>query len=379
MRSAALVAVSVATVLAAPAVNASVRVKELGHFDGVRKNQLIGYGLVVGLDGTGDSEQAGFSPQSLEAMLSRLGVRVDKQRLLLRNVAAVTVTAELPPFSRPGVTIDVMVSSIGNARSLVGGTLLMTPLKGANGETYAVAQGPVQVGSAGDAEDWGRAYRGRLNVGRVSQGALVEREVPVTLGEGGVLRFLLARPDFRTAAHLADAVNRQRTLLGLQADAAEPPAPGVVASVSGAPAPGGAAAIARPVDAGTVEIAVPEAWRERIAGLIATLEWIEVEPDARARVVVSGSTGAVVLGGEVRISRVAIAYDGVSLAIGQSDEGDDPRLDDTPDLKVIEQSTTLAEVVRGLNRLGVGARGLVDILQALASAGALHAELEVVP
>lgn len=376
MRSAALVAMSVAAALAAPAVSASVRVKELGHFDGVRKNQLIGYGLVVGLDGTGDTEQAGFSPQSLEAMLSRLGVRVDKQRLLLRNVAAVTVTAELPPFSRPGVTIDVMVSSIGNARSLVGGTLLMTPLKGANGETYAVAQGPVQVGSAGDAEDWGRAYRGRLNVGRVSQGALVEREVPVTLGEGGVLRFLLARPDFRTAAHLADAVNRQRTLLGLQADA-EPPAPGVVASVSGAPAR--AAGIARPVDAGTVEIAVPEAWRERIAGLIATLEWIEVEPDARARVVVSGSTGAVVLGGEVRISRVAIAYDGVSLAIGQSDEDDDPRLDDTPDLKVIEQSTTLAEVVRGLNRLGVGARGLVDILQALASAGALHAELEVVP
>ena len=186
----------------------AVRLKDLGHFDGVRKNQLIGYGIVVGLDGTGDSDRASFTPQALEAMLSRLGVRVDKRQLALRNVAAVTVTAELPAFARPGTQLDVSVSSIGDARSLVGGTLLMTPLLGANGETYVVAQGAVSVGSETERRDVSRSFRGGLNAGRIARGGLVEREVPVALGNGGVLQFTLHRPDFRTAANLAEAVNR---------------------------------------------------------------------------------------------------------------------------------------------------------------------------
>lgn len=348
----------------------AVRVKDLGHFDGVRKNQLIGYGLVVGLDGTGDTEQAGFSAQSLEAMLSRLGVRVEKHQLLLRNVAAVTVTAELPAFARPGITIDVHVSSIGNARSLVGGTLLMSPLRGANGETYALAQGPVMVGSELERAEGRRGPRGRLNVGRVPGGALVEREVKVVLGDKGVLRFVLARPDFKSAANLADAVNRVLAGAPTAARAGTPPAPG------GPGVPAAPAVSARPIDSGNVEIAVPANWTDRIAGFIATVEGIEVAPDSLARVVISGTTGAVVLGGEVRLSRVAIAYDGVSLEI--LDDTAPPRAP-TDTLKVIDPGATLADVVRGLNKLGVSARGLVDILQALAAAGALHAELEVIP
>jgi len=371
-RSLAMI-VALAVSLAASGAHA-VRVKDLGHFDGVRKNQLIGYGLVVGLDGTGDTEQAGFSAQSLEAMLSRLGVRVEKGQLLLRNVAAVTVTAELPPFARPGITIDVQVSSIGNARSLVGGTLLMSPLRGANGETYALAQGPVMVGSEAERGQGNRGSRGRLNVGRVPAGAMVEREVKVTLGANGVLRFMLAKPDFRTALNLAEAVNR--ALAGTATVAAPPPA-GPGAPPPAAPGTAPATPLARPIDAGDVEIAVPTDWVDRMAAFIATVEGIEVTPDGLARVVVSGTTGAVVLGGEVRLSKVAIAYDGVSLEVLSEDRPAARPPTDT--LKVIEQGATLADVVRGLNKLGVSARGLVDILQALAAAGALHAELEVIP
>ncbi len=345
----------------------AVRLKDLGHFDGVRKNQLIGYGIVVGLDGTGDSDRASFTPQALEAMLSRLGVRVDKRQLALRNVAAVTVTAELPAFSRPGTQLDVSVSSIGDARSLVGGTLLMTPLLGANGETYVVAQGPVSVGSETERRDVSRSFRGGLNAGRIARGGLVEREVPVTLGQGGVLQFTLHRPDFRTSANLAEAVNKSLPTLIPELAAAPATAIGT---------PAGAAPSARPVDAGKVEIMVPVGWTDRVAGFISIVEAIQVTADATAKVVVSGTTGAVVLGGEVRLSRVAIAYEGIAIEVRAPEENTQPRRPDA--LKVVEEGTTLAEVVRGLNSLGVGPRELIDILEALASAGALHAELEVV-
>ena len=355
--------------IAAPAH--AVRVKDLGHFDGVRKNQLIGYGLVVGLDGTGDTDQAGFSAQSLEAMLSRLGVRVEKQQLLLRNVAAVTVTAELPSFAKPGTTIDVQVSSIGNARSLVGGTLLMSPLKGANGETYALAQGPVMVGSE---KEHGERYYGPregLNVGRIINGGMVERDVPVVLGDKGLLRFMLSKPDFKTAANLAAGINGVIGRLTSAGTAVAPVVPPTAPTV--VPTTGDAA---RALDAGTIEITVPAGWTDRIPALIAELEAVDVKPDALAKVVVSGSTVAVVLGGEVRLSQVAIAYDGVSLEIRNFDQ---PQTPPTDTLKVVDEGATLADVVRGLNRLGVTARGLVDILQALAASGALHADLEVMP
>jgi flagellar P-ring protein precursor FlgI len=378
--TAAALALLVAATSVAPEAHA-IRIKDAGPFDGVRKNQLIGYGLVVGLDGTGDTDRASFTPQSLEAMLSRLGVRIDKKKLSLRNIAAVTVTADLPAFVKPGTTIDVQVSSIGDARSLVGGTLLMTPLIGGNGETYAVAQGPLSVGSETERNDYTRLFRGRLNAGRIPAGGLVEREVPVLLGQNGVLQFTLGRPDFRSAANVADAINRNLPRL-LPDLAAAPPAAGPVVAVGGvaAPvAPGAAPPIfARPVDPGRVEITIPPGWMDRVAGFIAVLEGIDAQTDAIARVVVSGSTGAVVLGGDVRLSRVAIAYEGISVAIRDPEEAA-ARRRPTDTLKVVDGGATLAEVVRGLNSLGVGARELIDILTSLSAAGALHAQLEVVP
>lgn len=361
----------------APTAEAA-RLKDLGRFDGARKNQLIGYGLVVGLDGTGDSERASFTPQALEAMLSRLGVRVDKRQLSLRNVAAVTVTADLPAFARPGTQIDVTLGSIGDARSLVGGTLLMTPLVGANGQTYAVAQGPISVGSESERKEVGRYYRGGLNAGRITRGALVEREVPVTLGDKGVLEFTLQRPDFRTAATIADTLNR--VLPGLMPDLAAAATPPATVAAGGAATPVTATAgppiIARPVDAGTVALTIPPGWMDRVANFISIVEGVEVTPDTVARVVVSGSTGAVVLGGDVRLSQIAIAYEGYSLEVRDPQEAN-RRPTDT--LKLVNEGTTLADVVRGLNALGVTPRQLIDILESLSRAGALHAELEVVP
>ncbi|MCC6620500.1 MAG: flagellar basal body P-ring protein FlgI [Deltaproteobacteria bacterium] len=356
---------------------AAVRVKDLGHFDGVRKNQLIGYGLVVGLDGTGDTQRASMTPQALEAMLSRLGVRIDRKQLVLRNIAAVTVTAELPPFARPGTSIDVQVGSIGDARSLAGGTLLMTPLVAANGATYAVAQGPVQVGSAESATDLWR--HGRQNSGRIVGGALVEREVPVTLADGGKLRFMLGRPDFKTAQNLAEATSKAIATLTGSASPALVIAPGAPPAVAPgtAPATPTAATHARALDGGTVEITVPAGWEGRLAELIATIEALEVQPDGLARVVVSASTGTVILGGNVRVSQAAVAYGGVAVDIygGPTPE----RAPNAPALSVVPEGATLAEVVRGLNTLGVKPRALIDILEALAASGALHATLEVQP
>ena len=357
----------------------AARLKDIGRFDGARKNQLIGYGLVVGLDGTGDTERASFTPQALEAMLSRLGVRIDKRQLSLRNVAAVTVTADLPAFARPGTQIDVTVSSIGDARSLVGGTLVMTALVGANGQTYAVAQGSISVGSESERKEIGRYYRGGLNAGRITRGALVEREVPVALGDKGILEFTLQRPDFRTAANVADTLNRALpSLMPDLAAAATPPA-SITTGTATAPVtpPPGPPVIARAIDAGTIALSIPPGWMDRVANFISIVESVEVTPDAVARVVVSGSTGAVVLGGEVRLSRVAIAYEGYSLEI--RDPMNEPNRRPTDTLKLVEGGTTLADVVRGLNTLGVTPRQLIDILESLSRAGALHAELEVVP
>lgn len=356
-RLAALVGLVVSFV--GPSSQAAVRIKDLGHFDGVRPNQLIGYGLVVGLDGTGDSDRASFTPQSLEAMLARLGVRVDKRQLMLRNVAAVSVTAELPAFARPGIVVDVNVSSIGDARSIAGGTLLMTPLVGGNGETYAVAQGPLQVGSA-SAQGQSRGSGARLNAGRVQSGAIVEREIPVTLGKDGALRFSIGRPDFGTAKNLAEVINRLLPpLLGGAAPAAE---------------------LASQVDAGTVQITVPAGWETRLSALIALIEGLEAEPDSVARIVVSSATGSVVLGGHVRLSRAAIAYEGIAVDIAEAAPPGAPRAGPAPvAFKIVDDSATLADVVRGLNSLGIKARGLIDILEALSAAGALHAQIEVRP
>lgn len=399
---------ALALLVAAPAD--AVRVKDVGAFEGVRANQLIGYGLVVGLDGTGDTDRASFTAQSVEAMLSRMGIRVDSTQLTLRNVAAVMVTASLPAFSKPGASIDVTVSSIGDARSLAGGTLLMTPLNGADGQTYAVSQGPLKVGSDADRDPRQRSLaRRRLNVGRVPSGGLVEREVPITLGADGVLRFQLSRPDFQTALSVVEAVNGQSVELASRdgGAAATPPAGGAPAAVTTAPAPPaiGAEPMARVIDSGGVEITVPEAFEEDVAAFIARVEVLEVRADSVARVIVNGRTGAVVLGGNVRLSRAAVAYDALTVEVEGPPPAPPEGAADAPPppaggapaavttaptvsfnsrqvipsgLQIVDEAATLADLVAGLNALGLSARELIDILEALSAAGALHARLEVI-
>jgi flagellar P-ring protein precursor FlgI len=424
-RLALVLALVLAALPAEAGAEVSVRVKDLGYFDGVRPNQLIGYGLVVGLDGTGDTERTTFTPQSLEAMLSRLGVRFDRQQLVLRNVAAVTVTAELPAFSRPGARIDVQVSSIGDARSLNNGTLLMTPLIGADNQTYAVAQGRLAVGREADRDDVFRSFRFRVNVGRIQGGGLVEREVPVVLADAGRLTYLLRRPDFQTAANIAARINERQP-----GQEPPPPAPQPVRLRRGEtpppppPAPPALPPIAFVRDAGVVEIRLDPAWQDRVSEAIAHIEGLEVLTDDIARVVVSASTGTVVMGGDVRLSQVAIAWGGLTLRIGDGIFADPTRgagaapprpgaagappaggaAGDTPlnpaaagptggagpgagangsaepgPLKLVEEGATLSEVVRGLNTLGVTGPELVDILETLAASGGLYARLEIIP
>lgn len=360
-----------ASLPAAPA--SAARIKDLGHVEGVRPNQLVGYGLVVGLDRTGDTQRSAFTLQSLTAMLSRLGIRIDPKELLLRNVAAVMVTAKLPPFVRPGSPLDVQVSAIGDARSLVGGTLVLTPMNGVDGKTYAMAQGALQVGGHEvRGRSGSRLQKNHLNVGRIPGGALVERGVPVVMAEGGVLRIELHRPDFTTASLVAAAVNQKAQ------------------DLAGDPA----AVLARAADAGVVEVTVPEASRPDLAAFVAKVEVLSVTPDASARVVVNGRTGTVVLGEDVRIGTVAIAHGPLTLEVEETPAVSQPgplsggttavvpasrvtATEPKDDLVVVKEGATIQNVVQALNALGASPRDLVDILQAIDAAGALHGTLEV--
>ena len=356
--------------LAAPA-SAAVRVKELADVQGVRDNELFGYGLVVGLNGSGDTERVLFTQQSLAGMLGRLGVRIDAQQVRARNVAAVMVTARLPAFSRPGTRLDVSVGSLGNARSLGGGILLITPLTAADGQVYAVAQGPVQVGGYDVSAASSSLSKNTPTAGRVPAGAVVERAVTPSL-TGSTIVLGLRRPDFTTASRIAAAV---RGALGGQ---------GVKA-----------------LDAAAIEITVPEAFKADLVGLFAKLEALEVEADAPARVVVSERTGTVVAGERVRIRPVAVSHGGLQVSItAQSFVSQPaPSFSQTPNPNartvVTQQATptateesrgtlalpataTVEDLAKALNTLGASARDLVSILQAMKAAGALDAELEVI-
>lgn len=353
-----------AALLATPA--AAERLKDIATVHGVRSNQLVGYGLVTGLSGTGDSYRSRFTLQSLAAMLGRMGVRIDPQRILVRNVAAVMVVAELPPFARSGTRIDVVVSSIGDARSLLGGTLVFTPLKGADGQVYAVAQGEITVGGwqQNSFGSWSR--KNHTTTGRIPGGALVEREVPSTLAGAKYIQLDLQQPDFSTAANIVAAINK--SLGGQQA---------------------------RALDPGTIQVDVPEAQRQQLVKLVAGLEQLEITTSRRARVVVSERTGTVVMGSEVRLHTVAITHGnlhleikprvGVSqpnpLAAGSTKVTREDVLEGreaVKPLRVVESGTSLGEVVRALNAVGASPRDLIQILQAIHAAGALPAELDVI-
>ena len=351
----------------------AARIKDVARVDGVRPNQLIGYGLVVGLDHTGDSQRSAFTSQSLTAMLSRMGIRIDKGDLLLRNVAAVMVTATLPPFAQPGSTMDISISSIGDAKSLVGGTLVLTPLKGLDGQVYGMAQGPIQVGGYGvEARSGSRRVKNHLNVGRIPHGAILERPVPIQLAADGKLKLHLQDPDFTTAQLLTNAINQAVTQLGAAAGTK----------------------IATALSSGTIEVTIPAARATEIPAFVADLEMLAVTPSAVAKVVINGRTGTVVVGADVHISNVAVAHGSLTIEIDEKPETSQPQPMATGTttvtnnsqitateqggvLRTVNEGATLAAVVDALNALGATPRDLIDILQAIKAAGALHATIEV--
>jgi flagellar P-ring protein FlgI len=340
-------------------LSAMSRIKDLAQVEGVRQNQLVGYGLVVGLHGTGDTlNNSPFTRQSLTAMLERLGVNTRGANLRTANVAAVMVTANLPAFSTQGTRLDVTVSALGDSRSLEGGTLLVTPLLGADGEVYAVAQGPVAVAGFDAAGAAASITRGVPTVGRISNGALIEREIEFTLNDKRSLRLALRNPDFTTAKRIAAAIN---DFIGLET--------------------------AEPTDPSTVNLVVPQ----RYGGNIVQLR---VEPDQTARIVIDERSGIIVMGRDVRVSTVAVAQGNLTVSISEEpivsqpapfSDGETvvvPRTavtvtEDEARLAVLPEGVTLRELVDGLNALGIGPRDLIAILQAIKAAGALQADIEV--
>ena len=366
-----------------------VRIKDVASIKGIRNNQLVGYGLVVGLNGTGDKSGTGFTNQSLGNMIERLGVDVDKSNISVKNVAAVMVTAVIPPFARIGNKIDVVVSSVGDAKSLQGGTLLMTPLRGVDGNVYGLAQGPLSVGgfSAGGGGGTG-VTKNHPTVGRISRGGTIEREIPVPIQGKEELIIALGNPDFTTATRVRKAINGR---FGMT--------------------------LAKTVDSGTVKVEVPQRFRESVVEVVATLENLEVVPDSVAKVILNEKTGTVVVGEKVRISTVAVAHGNLSIVVKEQTSVSQPAplAPDPPEgaqaeqfdedegavvapggstvvttdanlsvqegqnrLLLVPGSSTIGELVRALNAIGVTPRDLITIFQSIKAAGALHAELEII-
>jgi flagellar P-ring protein precursor FlgI len=367
LRAPAVAALTLALALLLSAAPAhAIRLKELATFEGVRVNQITGYGLVVGLNGTGDKDQTGFTRQSLSNLLKRMDVAVPAASLKVKNVAAVMVTADLPPFVKPGTKIDVLVSSMGDSTSLQGGTLLMSALKGLDDHIYAIAQGPLSVGGFAIAGQAATVQRNHPTVGRIVQGGTVEREVPSRWQGKETLTVKLGRPDFTTAARVAEGINESL--------------------------PGAAA---RPVDAATVEMNVPANYRENLAVMVAELEGVDVVPDSVGKIVINERTGSVVVGENVKLSTVAVAHGNLSVQIregfnvSQPDPFSDGETVVTPEtdvnveegadnLLLIERSTNINDVVKALNAIGVTPRDLITIFQLIQAAGALHGELEII-
>lgn len=365
--AAGMVALGVMTAFAPGTAQASSRIKDIVDVEGVRENMLIGYGLVVGLNGTGDSlGNSPFTEQSLIGMLERMGVNTRGQSMKTRNVAAVMVTGTLPAFAAQGSRIDAAVSALGDAKSLLGGTLLVTPMLGADGEVYSVAQGPLAVSGFSAAGQGASVTRGVPTSGRISAGAIVEREIEFSLAELPVLRLSLRNPDFTTAQRVAQAIN----------------------SVFGANT-------ARPTDPSSVVVTVPQMRRGDIVGLMTEIEQLRVTPDQAARVVIDEKSGVIVMGENVRISTVAIAQGNLTIRITETPQVSQPNplangqtvVTPQTDIQVDEQSNnrlaimsngvSLQELVESLNALGVGPRDMISILQSIKAAGALQAEIEV--
>jgi flagellar P-ring protein precursor FlgI len=341
------------------------RIKDIASFEGVRDNQLLGYGIVVGLDGTGDKGRA--SVQGIINMLERLGITLTPADISSKNIAAVVITATLPPFAKPGIKIDALVSTIGDAKSIQGGTLLLTPLKGPDGKVYALAQGPVSIG--GFAAEGGAAsvQKNHPTAGKIPEGVTIEKEPPFSLGNGESIRLFLHKPDFMTANGVAEKINN--IFSGKYAFAADP---------------------------STIELEIPDDYKDQVVRFLTRIEMLNVKIDMVAKVVINERTGTVIIGNNVHIQPVAIAHGSLAIEINEqarvsqpspfAPENAETTVVPRTDIAVDEQKAflvevsgiTLGEVVRALNALGVTPRDLISILQALKASGALKAELEII-
>ena len=355
-----------ALVLTADAALAASRIKDLANVEGVRQNQLIGYGLVVGLNGTGDTlNNIPFTRQSLQAMLERLGVNIRGQQIRTGNVAAVMVTANLPPFGTQGTRIDVTVSALGDSKSLQGGTLLVTPLLGADGNVYAVGQGSVAIAGFQAEGDAAKIVRGVPTVGRIANGAIIEREIDFQLNRLNTVRLALRNADFTTAKRIAGAIN---DFMG--------------------------AATTEPIDSSTVQLTLPGKSDTNMVAMLTEIEQLQVEPDLSAKIVIDERSGVIVMGRDVRVSTVAVAQGNLTVTISESPQVSQPapfsrgetvvvprtRIgveEDGKKLAVVREGVSLQQLVDGLNALGIGPRDLIVILQAIKAAGAIQADIEV--
>lgn len=357
---------ALALALAATAAQATSRIKDLANVEGVRQNQLIGYGLVVGLNGTGDTlNNIPFTKQSLQAMLERMGVNIRGATIRTGNVAAVMVTGNLPAFGTQGTRMDVTVSALGDAKSLQGGTLLVTPLLGADGNVYAVAQGSLAIGGFQAEGAAASITRGVPTVGRIANGAIIEREIEFALNRLPNVRLALRNADFTTAKRIAAAVN---DYLGTKT--------------------------AEPLDPSTVQLSVPKEFRGNVVALLTEIEQLQVEPDIAAKIVIDERSGIIVMGRDVRVATVAVAQGNLTVTISESPQVSQPNplsrgqtvvtpntrvgvQEDGKKLAVVRNGVSLQELVDGLNSLGIGPRDLIGILQAIKAAGAIEADIEV--
>ncbi len=340
------------------------RLKDIADVEGVRGNQLLGYGIVVGLNGTGDGK-VDFTLKSMSNMLEKMGIRTDPILIKVKNVASVMVTSELPPFARPGSKVNITISSMGDAKSLQGGILLITPLKGADGNTYAVAQGPIDLGGFAVSEGGDSAQKNHPTVGTIPQGASVERAIPFDLFQSNKIRIVLRSPDFTTMTRVVAALNRRI---------------------------GKPAAVA--IDSAAVEVPIDPEARGNPVGLIAALEQVEIEQDLGARIIVNERTGTIIMGEKVTINKVALAHGNLNISIrtenqvvqpnalagGQTAEVSNVDInvgEEVQSLRIVGGEVTLGDLVKALNAIGATPRDLIAIFTALKAAGALNAELVV--
>ena len=352
-------------VVLAPSEAEAARLKDIASFSGVRNNELVGYGLVVGLAGTGDGTSSTFTMRSMSNMLEKMGVEADPDDLKPKNVAAVMVTAKMPVSVKPGSTIDVTASSLGDAKSLLGGILLITPLKGLDGRVYAVAQGALTIGGFTASGEAANAQKNIPTVGRIPSGAVVERGVPFKFNNQDSMTLNLSVADFGTTMQVVNKINASM---------------------------GGEFASAK--DISTIDLRLPDRFRGNMVPLMASLENLDITPDGKARVVVDEKTGTVVLGQDVRLSKVAVAHGSLQIVISEDQEVSQPgpfsdgetvvvprtdiQVNESNNQLMLMEGATLQELVDGLNSIGASPRDLISIIRALKVAGSLHAEVEVI-